>query len=65
MTPSTRSSTYWIERVWLPSPATVSGSPASACVTKVGTARPSSGRIRGPWVLKIRTIAVSTPRARR
>jgi hypothetical protein len=26
----------------------------------VGTARPSDGRMRGLWVLKIRTIDVST-----
>jgi hypothetical protein len=29
---------------------------------KVGIARPSYGRIRGPYVLKMRTIAVSAPR---
>ena len=28
---------------------------------KLGMARPSLGRIRGPKVLKIRTIPVSTP----
>src|SRR5205807_10345051 len=43
----------------------VSGSPASACVMNCGTARPSSLRMRGPYVLKMRTIRVSTPRARR
>ncbi len=31
----------------------------------VGMARPSSGRIRGPYVLKIRTMPVSTPWVRR
>ena len=54
-----------IDRVWLPSPATVIGRPVRACVAKAGIARPSFGRIRGPWVLKIRTIAVSTPCVRR
>jgi hypothetical protein len=39
--PRTVSSTYASERVCRPSPVTVSGSPASACRTKVGTARPS------------------------
>ena len=28
---------------------------------KFGIARPSFGRMRGPYVLKIRTIEVSTP----
>ena len=45
----------------LPSPNTVSGLPASAWRTKVGIARPSWARMRGPYVLKMRTIAVSTP----
>ena len=43
------------------SPATVIGSPASPWRTNVGIARPSWGRIRGPYVLKIRTMPVSTP----
>jgi hypothetical protein len=37
----------------------------SACDAKVGIARPSFGRIRGPCVLKIRTMEVSTPCVRR
>jgi hypothetical protein len=47
-TPATKSSTKQIDRVCRPSPATVNGSPASACRTKVGIARPSSERMRGP-----------------
>jgi hypothetical protein len=54
-----------IERVWLPSPATVIGWPVSAWLAKAGIARPSFGRMRGPCVLKIRTIAVSTSCVRR
>jgi hypothetical protein len=50
-----------MERVWPPVPCTVIGSPRSAWLMKVGMARPSSGRIRGPYVLKIRTMAVSSP----
>ncbi len=39
---------------------TVTGAPASACRMNVGIARPSRARVRGPKVLKIRTILVST-----
>ena len=46
--PSTRSETYVKERVWEPSPYTVSGSLRSACRMKVGIARPSVSRIRLP-----------------
>ena len=59
--PSMRSLTKQNDLVWEPSPNTVSGLPAIAWLRKVGTARPSLGRIRGPYVLKIRAIAVSTP----
>ena len=31
---------------------------------KVGTARPSSHRMRGPYVLKIRTMRTGTPKVR-
>jgi len=44
-----------------PLPATVRGWPDNACLMNVGMARPSAGRIRGPNVLKMRTIAVSIP----
>jgi hypothetical protein len=50
-----------MERVCVPLPCSVIGWPRSAWVMKVGTARPSSGRIRGPYVLKIRTMPTSTP----
>jgi hypothetical protein len=50
-----------MERVCDPSPATVIGSFLSACLMNVGIARPSFGLIRVPWVLKMRTIPVSTP----
>lgn len=59
--PSTRSETKVNERVWEPSPKTVRGSPASAWLMSEGTIRPSFARIRGPYVLKIRTMRVSTP----
>jgi len=36
-------------------------SPLRACPIKFGTTRPSFKRMRGPYVLKIRTILVSTP----
>ena len=39
---------YWNERVWLPSPNTVTGCPQSAWVMKAGMARPSLSRMRGP-----------------
>ena len=45
---------------WTP-PNTVIGSPRRAWSMKFGMARPSCRRIRGPNVLKIRTIRVSTP----
>ena len=61
MSPRTRSSTKQKLRVWEPSPNTVSGLSVSAWRRKVGMARPSCGRIRGPYVLKIRTMQVSTP----
>ena len=48
MMPSTSSSTYTTDRVWLPSPATVIGLFDRACVANAGIARPSFGRIRGP-----------------
>src|SRR2546421_378735 len=48
-------------RVCVPSPKTVRGCPASDCRMNVETARPSLGRIRGPYVLKILTMHVSTP----
>src|SRR5262249_23699501 len=59
--PSTRSSMYWKDRVCDPSPNTVSGPPPTPWVTNAGTARPALARMRGPNVLKIRTIRVSTP----
>ncbi len=46
--PRTVSSTWHSDLVWLPSPATVSGSPSSAWQAKVGTTRPSPGRMPGP-----------------
>ena len=52
---------WQIDLVWSPEPWTVSGSPRSAWETKVGIALPSSGRIRSPKVLKIRTMPTSTP----
>jgi len=39
----------------------VSGLPASAWLRKFTDARPSFFRIRGPYVLKMRAIDVSTP----
>ena len=51
---------YWNERVCEPSPKTVSGRPASTCETNAGIARPSSTRMDGPKVLKMRAIRVST-----
>ena len=61
MTPAMRSDTKQNDRVCCPSPKTVIGRSCSAWRMNVGIARPSCGRIRGPYVLKIRTIAVSTP----
>ena len=55
---------YWNERVCAPSPNTVIGAPVSACPMKAGIARPSFNRMRGPNVLKIRTMRVSIPWAR-
>jgi hypothetical protein len=46
--PRTKSSTKQKLRVWEPSPNTVSGLSSSAWRRKVGTARPSLGRMRGP-----------------
>ena len=46
--PRTVSSTWHSDRVWWPSPATVSGSPRRAWQANVGTIRPSPGRIPGP-----------------
>ena len=40
-----------MDRVCAPVPCTVMGSPRSAWRMNVGTARPSSARIRGPYVL--------------
>ncbi len=54
--PATRSDTNWKERVCWPSPYTVMGLSVSACATKLLTTRPSSRAIRGPYVLKIRTM---------
>jgi hypothetical protein len=48
MIPVTVSSTKHSDLVWLPSPATVSGRPASAWDMKAGIALPSLMRIRGP-----------------
>jgi hypothetical protein len=50
-----------MDLVCVPVPCTVNGTPRSAWLMNVGIARPSSGRIRGPYVLKIRTMAVSSP----
>ncbi len=46
--PRTRSSTKQNERVWEPSPNTVTGRSVSAWLMNAGIARPSLGRIRGP-----------------
>ena len=46
--PRTRSSTKQNERVWEPSPNTVTGRSASAWPMKAGMARPSLARMRGP-----------------
>ncbi len=46
--PRTVSFTWHSDRVWLPSPATVSGRPSSAWQANVGTTRPSPGRMPGP-----------------
>src|SRR5881628_2024341 len=62
--PSMRSSMYWNERVWEPSPKTVSGLPVRAWDMNAGIARPSFSLILGPNVLKILTMRVSTPWAR-
>jgi len=59
-----RSSMYWNERVWEPSPKTVSGLPVRAWDMNAGIARPSFSLILGPNVLKILTMRVSTPWAR-
>jgi hypothetical protein len=48
-------------RVWLPSPNTVMSLPCSAWTMKLLTARPSSGLICGPYVLKMRTMRTSSP----
>ena len=40
-----------------PVPYMVSGLPSIACIRKFETTRPSAGRRRGPYVLKMRTIA--------
>ena len=61
MIPSTRSVMYVKLRVWFPSPKTVTSSLRSACDMNAGTARPSLTRMRGPYVLKMRTILVSSP----
>ena len=42
-------------------PIIVISSPRSACTIKFDTTRPSSERIRGPYVLKIRITLISTP----
>ena len=39
----------------------VSGAPARAALMKFVTTRPSSGRILGPYVLKIRAMRTSSP----
>ena len=44
-----------------PLPKIVTSSPLSACAMKFGTARPSLTRMRGPYVLKMRTIFASSP----
>ncbi len=59
--PRTSSSTKQNDRVWLPSPNTVIGSPRSAWTRKLDTDRPSSTRMFGPYVLKMRTMRTSTP----
>ena len=60
MSPAASSSTKQKERVWVPSPYTVSGRPSIACTRKFDTTRPSSGFMRGPIVLKMRAIFTST-----
>jgi len=47
--------------VFKPLPKIVTSSLRNACAMKFGTARPSLMRIRGPYVLKMRTIFVSSP----
>jgi hypothetical protein len=46
--PRTVSSAWHSDRVCVPSPVTVTGSPRSAWQANVGTIRPSSGRMPGP-----------------
>jgi hypothetical protein len=48
ISPSTRSETKQKDRVCAPSPKTVIGRSCSAWRRKVGIARPSCGRMRGP-----------------
>ena len=65
---------YWFNNEWFvrtvhmngepaaaDTPNTVTGFPSSAWRRNVGIARPSLARMRAPYVLKMRTIAVSTP----
>ncbi len=61
MMPSTRSVMYVKLRVCDPSPKIVTSSLRRAWLMNAGTARPSLTRMRGPYVLKIRTIFASSP----
>ena len=56
--PSTRSSTKQNERVCEPSPYTVMGWPLRAWLMNAGSARPPFTPLRGPYVLKMRTMPV-------
>ena len=47
----------------MPSPKTVIGSPASACLTKFGITMPYRPVCRGPTVLKKRTMMTGSLRS--
>ncbi len=59
--PLTVSRTSQKQRLWVPSPNTVIGSPATACRTNRGTTIPYRPVWRGPIVLKSRTTVLDTP----
>src|SRR5262245_10729369 len=63
MSASTTSPTYVKLRVCLPSPNTVIGCPASACLTKVGSTIPYCPVCRGPTVLNSRTMIIGSLRS--
>lgn len=57
--PATQSSTYWKQRVELPSPFTTNSRPRRAAPMKLHTTRPSSACIPGPYELKTLAMRIS------